>query len=139
LPRAVTWYADPAGAGEIAELRCAGFTVRKGNNAIRQGIMAVTARLGSGTLKVVQGSCPNLLREASLYRWGEGEGDAEAPLDDHNHALDALRYLISRLDEHKLARTAPATDPPAREATPPAKKKPKWLSLHNEQLWRRIL
>src|SRR5271168_3589882 len=45
LPKDVTWYADPSGANEICELRCAGFVVRKGNNDLRPGIAAVRARL----------------------------------------------------------------------------------------------
>jgi hypothetical protein len=28
---------------------------------------------------------------------------AEAPVDDNNHALGAVRYLVSRLDERKMA------------------------------------
>ncbi len=109
LPRNVTWYADPSGATEIAELRCADFTVRRGNNAIRPGIAAVTARLQSGKLRVLRDCCPNLLAEAGLYRWsgrGEVSDNAETPLNDHNHALSALRYLISRLDARKMARVA---------------------------------
>jgi len=99
LPREVVWYADPAGANERAELRAAGFVVNKGNNAIRPGIAAVSARLQNGTLRIVQGRCPNLLAEAGLYRHGDGE----VPVDDHNHALDALRYLISKLDARLMA------------------------------------
>jgi hypothetical protein len=99
LPRGVMWYADPAGASDIAELGCAGFRVRKGNNAKRPGIAAVSARLQNGTLRVLEGRCPNLLAEAGLYR----HGDDETPIDEHNHALDALRYLISRLDARHLA------------------------------------
>ena len=52
LPRKVTWYADPAGAGDRAELRCAGFTVRRAVNAVRAGITAVTARVENGSLRV---------------------------------------------------------------------------------------
>lgn len=137
LPRKVTWYADPAGANEIAELRYAGFTVRKGNNAILTGIMAVTRRINEGTLKVLPGACPNLLHEAGLYRWSDEHGDSEKPLDAHNHALAALRYLISRLDEHKLARQ---NQPPHPETeTPPEQPPPKrpWLSVWNDFLWPR--
>ena len=43
LPRDVDWYADSSGANEIAELRCAGFTVNKGVNALALGIAAVSA------------------------------------------------------------------------------------------------
>ncbi len=33
------------------------------------GIAAVTARLENGTLRIVEGACPNLPREAGLYRY----------------------------------------------------------------------
>jgi hypothetical protein len=55
LPRPVRWYADPSGAGEISELRRAGFAISAGKNALRQGNAAVTARLQSGRLKVMPG------------------------------------------------------------------------------------
>jgi hypothetical protein len=48
LPRHVTWYADPSGAGEIAELQRAGCTVRRSNNEMRAGIGFVTARIQTG-------------------------------------------------------------------------------------------
>jgi hypothetical protein len=39
------------------------------------------------------------LHEAERCRYGDAPADsrAEAPVDEHNHALAALRYLISRL------------------------------------------
>jgi hypothetical protein len=64
---------------------------------IRPGIAAVSARLENGTLKVAEGACANLLSEARLYRYGE-EAGGEVPIDEHNHALAALRYLVSGLD-----------------------------------------
>jgi hypothetical protein len=120
LPREVTWYADPSGANERAELRWAGFVVHEGSNALRPGIAAVSARIEAGRLKVVEGSCPNLLAEAALYRYGEGgaERRAEAPVDEHNHALAALRYLVSRLDSRYQARPRPPSAPDP-EASPP--------------------
>jgi Terminase large subunit, T4likevirus-type, N-terminal len=106
LPRPVTWYADPAGANEIAELRCADFVVRRGDNALEHGIAAVHARLADGALRVLEGRCPNLLAEAGRYRFGDSaaERGSETPIDAHNHALGALRYLITRLDKHKMVR-----------------------------------
>jgi hypothetical protein len=44
----VTWHANPSGAGEIAELRQTGFTIRKGNNELRAGIASVTAWIETG-------------------------------------------------------------------------------------------
>ena len=72
---------------------------------MRAGIAAVTARLENGTLRIVQGRCPNLLSEAELYRYDDTSGRrTESPLSEHNHALDALRYLIATLDERRLSR-----------------------------------
>jgi hypothetical protein len=143
LPRDVRWYADPAGASEISELRCGGFEVSGGNNALRPGIAAVSARLEEGTLKVLAGRCPELLREAELYRYSTSETDrrGEAPFDEHNHALAALRYLISRLDARRMARQTglapPAEMLPAGAGKVPPKEDP-WCNLRNEALWTRL-
>ena len=141
LSKKVEWYGDPAGAGDRCELLRAGFIVRKGNNAVRLGIAAVAARLGDGRLRVVAGRCPNLLAEAQLYRYAE-EGGTETPLAEHNHALDALRYLVATLDAHRLARRGGAeTEAGAggeeRNAAParkPQKAEP-WRSFDNPDLW----
>ncbi len=139
LPRDVTWYADPSGANERCELRWAGFAVREGDNALRPGIAAVSARLENGTLRVVKGCCPSLLAEAELYRYDEGprERRGEAPVDEHNHALAALRYLIGQLDARWMARKR---RPPGGTGGPgpqrPAARP--WLRLDNEALWTRL-
>jgi hypothetical protein len=106
LPREVFWFADPSGAQERCELIRAGLRIRAGNNKIRLGIMAVTARLETGTLRIVEGCCPNLLHEASLYRYNDNpvERGGEVPVDEHNHALAALRYLVASLDQSRLVR-----------------------------------
>jgi hypothetical protein len=127
LPPGVMWYADPAGRTEIEELRAAGHKVRRGPNDIRPGIAAVTARIRTGRLKVYAAGCPNLLAEARLYRYpseSERLRDGENPVDDFNHALAALRYLVSGIDARTLARPhlkeANATDerPRAEPARP---------------------
>ena len=70
------------------------------------GIAAVTARLETDRLKIIAGACPHLLREASHYRYSDDRTDrrSENPVDDHNHALDALRYLVSKIDQRQMAR-----------------------------------
>jgi hypothetical protein len=144
LPRDVTWYADPSGATERCELRCAGFVVREGDNALRPGIAAVSARLEGGTLRVVEGRCPNLLAEAALYRYSADPRDrqAEVPVDEHNHALAALRYLVSRLDARRMARhrggSREADSPPAEKESPSSRRVRPWLRLDNEELWRSL-
>jgi hypothetical protein len=136
LPSGVTWYADPAGAQEIASLRQAGFLVYKANNELRPGIAAVQARLQTGRLRVLAQNCPNLMAEAQLYRYptkGEGRSESEVPVDEHNHALSALRYLIAQIDHDFMAKLrkkeGSSTSVPVPSGRP-------WLSLGNEQLWR---
>jgi hypothetical protein len=120
--KGVMWYADPAGRTETEELRAAGLTVRKANNDIRLGIAAVNARLRTGRLKVLGYACPNLIAEAKLYRYPSAQERAtvgEMPIDDNNHALGALRYLVSRIDARfiaKLRKTTPAEGPVEAEA-----------------------
>jgi hypothetical protein len=143
LPRPVRWYADPSGAGEISELKRAGFAISAGKNALRQGIAAVTARLQSGRLKVMPGACPNLLAEAQLCRYSDDATDkrAETPVDDNNHALAALRYLVTKLDAGRNVRTGPAETPAdkARQREERERQKQReWLSVRNEGLWTRI-
>jgi len=95
----------PTRLGRRRSASCADHQVTRGNNALQLGIAAVSARLADGTLRVVEGACPNLLAEACLYRYPEDvEARGENPLDEHNHALAALRYLISRLDARRMAR-----------------------------------
>jgi hypothetical protein len=103
----VTWYCDPSGATERAELRAADLQVIKGDNDIKAGIMAVNSRIQTGRLKVSRINCPNLIQEAKLYRYpslAEKAIHGENPIDENNHALGALRYLISRLDSRFIAK-----------------------------------
>jgi phage terminase large subunit len=99
LPKDVMWYADPAGRTETEELRRHGLLVRQGKNDIRHGIALVTARIRTGRLKVSP-RCVNLIAESRLYRYptpAERAQLGENPIDAHNHALAALRYLVSRM------------------------------------------
>jgi hypothetical protein len=142
LPKDVRWYADPSGPAEIEELKCGGFAVSAGENALRLGIAAVAARVENGTLKVLAGACPNLLREASLYRYSDDPLDrrSETPVDAHNHALAALRYMVAKIDAHQLGRMAKkAGGEAAVETEDQLKKRQKqYLSYGNEDLWTRI-
>src|SRR5262249_60555173 len=42
----------------------------------------------------------------SLYRYSDDRTDrrSETPVDEHNHALAALRYLVSAIDARQMAR-----------------------------------
>ena len=57
-------------------------------------------------------------------------------MDENNHALAALRYLVSRLDERLLGRRErrrPEQEDAAKEVE---RKERRWLSVRNELLWR---
>jgi hypothetical protein len=150
LPKGVLWHGDPQGAREMVELRSAGVLVRKGENDVPTGIQAVRSRLETGRLKILSGTCPNLLWEAGLYRYDPDEA-SERPIKENDHALDALRYLISSIDKRRLGffckklGPLPPEPPPAAPVqpsavpAPPAKpKQNKWLSIYNERLWTRL-
>ncbi len=140
-PLGVSWVADPAGATEISELRAAGLVVRRGDNDVRAGIAAVTARVRTGRLKVAR-RCAHLWEEARLYRYPTSPGDTaapggEKPVDEHNHALGALRYLVSKLDARFIARLrkrGTADGPP--EDDVPARPPASWRD--DEELWERL-
>lgn len=115
LPPGVRWYADPAGADQVAELQAAGHAVTPcvhlGHEPLMAGIDRVTERIQGGRLKVSK-ACPNLLREAGLYRYPDdararSAGAREKPIDCDNHALSALRYLIVGVDRFRAIEGGP--------------------------------
>jgi hypothetical protein len=139
LPRDVQWHADPSGAMEIAELRRADFKIGPGNNALRPGIAAVTARLHTQTLRILEGRCPKLVAEASMYRYSTEahESAAETPVDEHNHALAALRYMITRLPTPREC--VPLDPAEAAKAAKARRRRQRWWDLwHNEAMWTRL-
>jgi len=101
LPQGHLWEADPSAPQQIAELRRAGHRVRRAANDIVTGINAVNTRIEDGTLKV-SGRCRALAAEMGAYRYGEGAG-TERPVDEFNHACDALRYLVMGTDKGRVA------------------------------------
>jgi len=138
-PLRCVWAADSAGATEIAEFRAAGIAVQRADKDLKAGIAAVTARLQTGRLKVFA-SCTNLLHEASLYRYPDKsmlQVEPEKPLDKDNHALDALRYLVSRLDHRFMARVrrCDEAEPAHKPGIEPAPVASPWTSLKNDALW----
>lgn len=103
MPKGVTYFADPAQPEQIMKMRLAGHSI-KPNRArnIMAGIDAVSTRLYAGKLKIYE-SCSAIFKEAAEYSYttdehtDEDEGDK--PIDDFNHALDALRYLVVNIDK----------------------------------------
>lgn len=162
LPHDVTYYADPSGADQIAELRRADHVIRKAPNSIPAGIAAVTARMRDGRLKIIKSpQMQPLLQEAYGYAYPEDRDD-ERPEDKDNHAMDALRYLVAGVDRGRTAllwedeaddETEPSPDEAQKRYAPATARKSRtreerlpdghsmidsdkdWMHRDNEALW----
>jgi len=72
-------------------------------NPILHGIDLVSERIRTGRLKIVRNEGTKwLIREAGMYHY-DPEKAGENPVDEDNHSMDALRYLIVGLDRGKVA------------------------------------
>jgi hypothetical protein len=105
------WYCDPSEPASIEKFRRNNLRAKAATNDVMPGIAAVTARLRTGRLKVFNG-CKNLIRESGLYRYPtleEKRIQSENPIDENNHALSALRYLIAGVDRVREVQAAKRT------------------------------
>lgn len=98
------WYSEH-NPEAVKKLRRGGFKVRKAKKDIKAGILAVGNRIHTGKLKVIQNRCPALIAEADRYRYPDKDEDivGDKPVDEDNHAMDALRYMIMGLDYRDAA------------------------------------
>ncbi len=107
-------YIDPSAASFKAEMRKCGIqNIFDADNDVHNGIRLLTEYLAGGDLKIVK-KCNNLILEFSNYVWDEQAGlkGVEKPLKQHDHCLDALRYVIYTRwkDIHKRHTTADDMD-----------------------------
>lgn len=90
------------GVSDVQALQSAGLTVRAARSALHEGIELLRARLRSadGAVRLtVCASCPELIRSLERYHYPPENAEAVAPeKDGHDHAVDALRYMILNLD-----------------------------------------
>lgn len=95
-------YPDPENSGFIEELRRARVNVKeviKGSGSIKAGIQQVREMLLRGDL-LINKRCVNLIAEFEMYSYDDDKGERneqENPVKANDHALDALRYLVSSL------------------------------------------
>ncbi len=93
-------YPDPEAPAAIAELRKRGVNVRevvKGKDSIKNGIDRVRELFKANKLKIGS-NCKNLIMELETYSYPDktpNHNEYENPIDENNHALDALRYVIA--------------------------------------------
>jgi phage terminase large subunit len=83
-------------------MRRAGIRCVPAMNDILIGINAVNARIDSGTLHISD-RCKALKAECEAYHYPDDKS-TEKPVDEFNHAMDALRYLVMGVDKGKVAR-----------------------------------
>ena len=146
LPLDVEWWCDPAGTDQRICLHEAGHSVRpcvhlptKGavgetKHPLLGGIDAVRQRMMTGGLVIVR--CPetmDLIRELGIYHYDEKKTETENPVDEDNHAPDALRYLVVGNDRRgKMDPAKPRETPKEREERE-AKEKAARLAIREER------
>ena len=92
-------YPDPENPSAIEVLNQKGVSVSeviKGKDSVQSGINKVRELLKSNRL-FIHKSCVNLISELETYSYPEKKADhseAENPIKENDHALDALRYAI---------------------------------------------
>ena len=67
--------------------------MKKAKNEVLSGIRITAQLLKAGKLVVCEG-CKDAIREFSLYRWEEGEGQ-DRVRKEHDHAMDEIRYFAA--------------------------------------------
>ncbi len=88
---------DPSAASFIEALSRAGFRVEKAENDVLRGIRLTASYLKSGRIRICRG-CDDALREFYQYSWDD-KSDREAPLKQHDHAMDDIRYFAAGISK----------------------------------------
>ena len=90
---------DPSAESFRMELRNRGYHVMEADNTVLDGIRITATMIQRRRLKVMRGKCPNLLNEVESYIWDEKASmrGEERPVKEHDHAMDAMRYLCKTL------------------------------------------
>ena len=89
---------DPAAASFIVELKKRGYSVKKADNEVRNGISDVSTALYKKNI-LIDKSCKHTLEEFSSYCWDEKRANAgeDFPVKMNDHCMDALRYFVKTM------------------------------------------
>jgi PBSX family phage terminase large subunit len=96
LYKATKVYADPAEPDRIELLRKNGLNCRDVSKDIVAGVDRVRELFKQGRIHISP-NCINLIHELETYRYPEKKAEsneAEKPVKENDHALDALRYAL---------------------------------------------
>jgi phage terminase large subunit len=99
----VTIIIDPSAASFIASLRKRGFSIRKANNDVLDGIRRTAVYLKNGNIKIHR-SCEDAIAEFGLYRWDE-KASADTVIKENDHAMDDIRYFSNTILKNKIGKT----------------------------------
>ena len=91
---------DPSAASFIAALRKRGFTIRKANNDVLDGIRRTAVYLKNGNIKIHR-SCVDSIAEFGLYRWDD-KATADTVIKENDHAMDEIRYFCNTVMVKKV-------------------------------------
>ena len=94
--RIETVIADPSAASFIEALRRDGWTVRKADNRVLEGIRRTAEALKEGRIVICKG-CEAAAREFTMYRWKES-GAEDRVRKEYDHAMDDIRYFVMAMD-----------------------------------------
>lgn len=92
--RPVAVIVDPAAASFIAQLKAAGFKVKKARNDVLDGIRFVGTLLCGQKIRFLS-CCENTIKEFASYIWDgkASERGEDKPVKQFDHAMDAVRYF----------------------------------------------
>ena len=87
---------DPSAASFIEALRRDGWTVRKADNRVLEGIRRTAEALKAGKVVICRG-CEAAAREFGMYCW-EDDGVRDRVRKEFDHAMDDIRYFVMALE-----------------------------------------
>ena len=91
---------DPSAASFITALRKRGYSVRKANNDVLDGIRRTAVYLKNGNIKIHR-SCVDAIAEFGLYRWDD-KATADTVIKENDHAMDDIRYFANTIMKNKV-------------------------------------
>ena len=94
-------YIDPSAKGYIEDLWRGGYPAVKADNDILVGIQRVHGVFQTGL--TIDPSCTGLIDEFGMYVYPDNPRvETDKPTKDHDHSMDALRYLCMGVSEPAL-------------------------------------
>lgn len=100
---------DPSSPANILELNKAGLTAIPADNDIRSGVDAMYEMITTGKFKVLRNRAKHFLDEIAIYHYPtiddvkpDQDKKERLPVKQHDHAMDAARYVCKWLKNTKF-------------------------------------